>query len=36
MTIHFESGREKIKKPGKCPKCRGTYIEAPMFTIAKP
>ena len=28
--------REKIKKPGKCPKCRGTYIEAPMFTIAKP
>ncbi|MEH6575692.1 MAG: ArsR family transcriptional regulator [Amphritea sp.] len=26
--------REKTKKPGKCPKCRGTYIEEPRFTTA--
>lgn len=31
----FET-RKKTKKPGKCPKCRGTYIEEPMFTTAKP
>ena len=30
----FET-RNKIKKPGKCPKCKGTYIEQPLFS-AKP
>ena len=24
--------REKVKKPGKCPTCKGTYIKQPMFT----
>ena len=28
--------RKKVKKPGKCPKCKGTYIEQPMFTAIKP
>ncbi len=25
--------RRKVKKPGKCPKCKGTYIQQPMFTV---
>ena len=31
----FEN-RKKVKKPGKCPDCKGTYIKKPMFTAAKP
>ena len=27
------AGREKAKKPGKCPKCKGTYIHPPLFTL---
>lgn len=27
--------REKLKKPGKCPVCRGTLIEEPLFSIKK-
>ena len=23
--------RKKVKKPGKCPKCKGTYIQPPLF-----
>lgn len=25
--------REKTRKPSKCPKCKGTYINQPAFTI---
>lgn len=25
--------REKLKKPGKCPICKGSYIEEPLFSI---
>jgi predicted Zn-ribbon and HTH transcriptional regulator len=28
--------RDKVKKPGRCPKCKGTYIAQPMFTVTKP
>jgi predicted Zn-ribbon and HTH transcriptional regulator len=28
----FEA-RTKVKKPGKCPKCKGTYIKEPLFSI---
>jgi predicted Zn-ribbon and HTH transcriptional regulator len=31
----FEN-RKKVKKPGKCPECKRTYIKKPMFTVAKP
>ena len=24
--------RRKVKKPGRCPQCKGTYIKSPMFT----
>ena len=27
--------REKLKKPGKCPLCRGEAIEEPLFSIRK-
>ncbi|MBL8258790.1 MAG: ArsR family transcriptional regulator [Candidatus Competibacteraceae bacterium] len=27
------AGREKAKKPSKCPKCKGTYINPPLFTL---
>ena len=27
------SGRRRTKKPGKCPKCKGTYIEEPLFSL---
>ncbi|HIJ78920.1 MAG: ArsR family transcriptional regulator [Desulfobulbaceae bacterium] len=27
--------REKVKKPGKCPKCKDTHISQPMFTAAR-
>lgn len=26
--------RRRARKPGKCPKCRGTYIEEPLFSIS--
>lgn len=25
--------REKLKKPGKCPVCKGEFIEDPLFSI---
>lgn len=28
----FDS-RQRTKKPGKCPECKGTFIEEPLFTI---
>ena len=27
--------REKLKKPGKCPVCKGELIQEPLFSIAK-
>jgi predicted Zn-ribbon and HTH transcriptional regulator len=29
----FVFSREKLTKPGKCPRCRGTWIEAPLVEI---
>ncbi|MBU0961747.1 MAG: ArsR family transcriptional regulator [Proteobacteria bacterium] len=29
------SKREKVKKPGKCPLCKGTHIRQPLFTLPK-
>ena len=31
----FEN-RDRVKKPSKCPKCKGTYIVQPFFRITKP
>ena len=28
------SKRDKLKKPSKCPACRGTFIEEPLYRIA--
>ena len=28
--------RERAKKPGKCPQCKGSRIEAPLFSIRPP
>lgn len=25
--------RGRVKKPGKCPHCKGTFIEEPLFTV---
>ena len=25
-------GRVRVKKPGKCPKCKSTFIEEPLFS----
>ena len=25
--------RKRLKKPSKCPKCKGTYIDDPLFSI---
>lgn len=25
--------RDRLKKPGKCPRCRGSFITAPVFSI---
>lgn len=25
--------RDRVKKPGKCPRCRSTHIEPPLFSI---
>ena len=27
--------RQRLKKPGKCPVCRGHFIQEPLFSIAK-
>jgi predicted Zn-ribbon and HTH transcriptional regulator len=27
---------EKLTKPGKCPRCRGTWIEEPLVEITSP
>jgi predicted Zn-ribbon and HTH transcriptional regulator len=27
--------REKVKKPGKCPQCKGTHIKQPVFSSTK-
>lgn len=27
------SKRNRLKKPGKCPRCKGTYIEQPLFSV---
>lgn len=26
-------GRRRARKPGKCPKCRSTYIEEPLYSL---
>lgn len=26
--------RRRTRKPGKCPKCRSTYIDEPLYSIA--
>ncbi|MBB5348454.1 transcriptional regulator [Desulfoprunum benzoelyticum] len=28
--------RSRPRKPGKCPRCKGTHIEPPLFSIALP
>lgn len=25
--------RDRLKKPGKCPRCKGTHIEQPLFSV---
>lgn len=27
--------REKVKKPGKCPQCKGTHIKQPLFALSE-
>lgn len=27
--------REKLKKPGKCPACKGEFIEDPIFSVER-
>lgn len=29
----FEFHRDKLRKPGKCPRCRGTWISEPMISL---
>lgn len=31
----FEFHRDRLSKPGKCPRCRHTWIEAPLIRIEK-
>ncbi len=31
----FEFGTEKLSRPGKCPKCRGTWIYEPLFEVKR-
>lgn len=31
----FIFDRDKLTKPGKCPQCRSTWIEAPLIRIEK-
>jgi transcriptional regulator len=28
------TGRRRIRKPGKCPKCRSTHIDEPLYSLA--
>lgn len=30
------TGRRRTRKPGKCPKCRSTHIEEPLYSVAEP
>jgi transcriptional regulator len=30
----FVFSTEKLSKPGKCPRCKGTWIEAPLVEIS--
>lgn len=30
----FEFSTDKLSRPGKCPKCRGTWIYEPRFSVA--
>jgi predicted Zn-ribbon and HTH transcriptional regulator len=32
----FVFSAEKLTRPGKCPQCRGTWIEAPLIEILGP
>jgi predicted Zn-ribbon and HTH transcriptional regulator len=34
-TCGFTFREEKLSKPGKCPKCRGTRIHEPLLRIQK-
>ncbi len=29
----FTFNKDKLHKPGKCPKCHGTWIQGPLFDI---
>ena len=29
----FEFGSDKFSRPGKCPKCKGTWIYEPLFEV---
>jgi predicted Zn-ribbon and HTH transcriptional regulator len=31
----FEFGAEKLRKPSKCPKCKGTWITEPRIQLAR-
>lgn len=31
----FEFDRERLTKPGKCPRCRGTWIHEPRFLVER-
>lgn len=32
---HFVFNRDKLDKPGKCPKCKSTWIQEPEFLLEK-
>lgn len=35
LTCGFQfTNRRRIRKPGKCPKCRSTHIQEPRFALA--
>lgn len=31
----FEFGHEKLRKPSKCPKCKGTWITEPRIKVVR-
>ena len=31
----FKFNKDKLHKPGKCPRCHGTWIQEPLFTIER-
>lgn len=34
LKCDFEfSNRQRLKKPGRCPRCRASHISEPLFTI---